>query len=65
MGVVRALPDRLYAASHAPYSLPHFYTYWLTSYLANRLDDVGHHANRVKKGSTPCLSSLEELIKRA
>ena len=46
------------AALRAPYSLPHFYTYLLTSYLANCLDNVGHHANRVKKGSTPFLSSL-------
>ena len=53
------------AASCAPYSRPHFYTYWLTSYLADSLQNLGHHANRVEQGSTLCSSSFDALIKRA
>ena len=65
MGIVNVLPDRLRGLTRAVLATSLLHIHWLTSYLTNRLDDVGHHANRVKKGSTPCLSSLEELIKRA
>jgi hypothetical protein len=51
------------AASCALYSRPHFYTYWLTSYLADSLQNLGHHANRVEQGSTLCSSSFDALIK--
>ena len=62
MGVVWVLWGGL-RASCAPYSQPHFYTYWLTSYLADSLQNVGHHANRVEQGSTLCSSSFDALIK--
>ena len=65
MGVVWVLWGGLRGLVRAVLATSPFYTYWLTLYLADCLQNLGHHANRVEQGSTLCSSSFGALIKRA